>query len=382
MALSTRYDSILKWSLSPAMLIQMNPFLRQIERIDHALFDGTLRRTVRNADRMESTAGVENASRIARTRIARRRERTLSIAEFVRPVALPRFIGGTTGRSGTRWLVRVLKAQFHSEPVVMDEVGIFVLALIRQAPYEYYQLGIDDSVEKRANYVEYFLKQVSIYAFKRRNIYGSGMRGLVDYVPRRAIVKAGEALKADLPSLKTLPEITKRFGDFYLHLLNYHAAIVHGSASTWINKEPPYGRHADELLRMVPNAKLLILARDGRATALSMYKRRWMSTVRECMDRWGEFSRMTLEAVGRAPADRVMILPYGRMVQEFEESLTTIHSFFELPPPNFDLLRNHPDKTLYPQPTSLDRWKREIDEADIEYFNTKYGSIMQELGLA
>ena len=78
----------------------------------------------------------------------------------------------------------------------MDEIGVFVLSLIRSAPYEYYQLGIDDSVEKRANYVKYFLRQVQTYAFKRRNIYGSGMLGLVDYVPRRAIVKAGEALTA------------------------------------------------------------------------------------------------------------------------------------------------------------------------------------------
>ena len=163
--------------------------------------------------------------------------------------------------------------------------------------------------------------------------------------------------------------------------MNYHAAIVHGTASSWINKEPPYGRHADELLRMVPAAKLLILARDGRATALSMFKRRWMSSVRECMDRWGEFSRMTLEAVGRAPTERVLVLPYRDMVGNFEESLTTVHSFFELPEPDFDRLRNNPDGTLFPQTTSLDRGKREIDAADIAYFDSKYGSIMESLGL-
>ncbi|MCG8479901.1 MAG: sulfotransferase [Spirochaetales bacterium] len=359
----------------------MNPLVRQVERIDHALFDGTLRRTVRNADRMLGAVGVETVGRLGRARIARQREKRLAPQEFIRPVSLPRFIGGTTGRSGTKWLVRVLKAQFRSEPVVMDEVGVFVLSLIRHAPYEYYQLGIDDSVEKRANYVKYFLKQVHRYAFKRRNIYGSGMLGLVDYVPRRAIVKAGEALKTDLPSLTTLPQITRRFGDFYLHLLNYHAAIVHGSASSWINKEPPYGRHADELLRMIPNAKLLILARDGRATALSMFKRRWMSSVRACMDRWGEFSGMTLEAVKRAPADRVMVLPYREMVRNFEESLTTVHSFLELPAPDFDRLRDNPDGTLFPQTNSLDRWKQEIDTADIEYFDSTYGSIMDALEL-
>lgn len=359
----------------------MNPFLRQIERIDHALFDGTLRRTVRNADRMSGVAGLEHTSRLQRTLIARRREKKLPPSEFIRPIEIPRFIGGTTGRSGTRWLVRILKAEYGSEPVVMDEVGVFVLSLMRSAPYEYYQLGIDDSVEKRAFYVDYFLKQVRRYAFKRRHMYGSGMLGLVDYVPRRAIAKAGEALKADLPCLTTLADISRRFGDFYLHLLNYHAAILHGSASSWINKEPPYGRHADELLRMVPNGRLVILARDGRATALSMYKRRWMDSVRACMDRWGEFSKMTLEAIDRAPARQAMILPYKKLVGNFEESLSHIHSFFELPPPDFDLLRNHPDKTLWPQSEALERWKQEIDPADIDYFDRTYGWIMERLGL-
>ncbi len=359
----------------------VNPLLRQIEKIDHALFDGTLRRTVRNADRMAPVSGLENLGRMSRALRARRRERTLDVAEFIKPVDTPRFIGGTTGRSGTRWLVRVLKAEHAAEPVVMDEVGVFVLSLIRSAPYEYYQLGIDDSVERRANYVRYFLNQVHKYAFKRRNIYGAGMLGLVDYVPRRAISLAGRALAADLPQLTTLPEITRRFGDFYLHLLNYHAAIIAGSASSWVNKEPPYGRHADELLAMVPHARLVILARDGRATALSMYKRRWMDSVRACMDRWGEFTRMTVEALDRCPADQVLVVPYHRLVGDFDTSLSEIHRFLELPEPDFDRLRNHPDKTLVPQPRPLDRWKEEIAPDDIAYFDETYGYLMERLAI-
>ena len=361
----------------------MKPLLRRIQNIHHSLFDfgGSLRRAKRNAQRMAGVVGLENTGHRTRMLIAHGRERSLAADEFVRPVELPRFIGGTTGRSGTRWLVRLLKAQYHSQPVVMDEVGIFVLSMIREAPYEYYQLGTDDSVEKRAYYLDYFLKQVHRYAFKRRNMYGSGMRGLIDYVPRRSIVEAGKALKADLPLLSDLPGITKRFGDFYLHLLNCHAAIIHGSASSWINKEPPYGRHADALLRMVPHARLVVLVRDGRATALSMYKRRWMSSVRACMDRWGEFTRMTVEALGRTPPDRVLVLAYGQLVQNFEENLFRIHAFFDLPEPDFDGLRNHPDKTLLPRTESLDRWKKEIDKPDIEYFDRTYGSLMEAFGL-
>lgn len=359
----------------------MNAILKAVERFDHDYLDGTLRRQARNAERMhavQSTVGMGVGRRIL---IAGRRERRLSSADFLRPPHPARFIGGTTGRSGTTWLVRLLKAQFRSQPVVVDEIGVFVLSLMRHAPYEYYQLGTDGSVDRRHRYLDYFLNQVHAYAFKRRSMYGGGMRGLIDYIPRRAIDLAGDALKRDLPELSDLRSVTERFGAFYTHLINYHAAVVHGGFSDWINKEPPYGRHADELLAMVPTAKLVVMARDGRPTALSMYKRRWMRSVRACMDRWGEFAGMTLRAIRNAPSDRVLLVPYGEMVHEFESTVDQIHRFLELPAPDFDRLYREDRGRLRPEPESLDRWKQEIDIADIDYFDDTYGELMTALGL-
>jgi hypothetical protein len=130
---------------------------------------------------------------------------------------------------------------------------------------------------------------------------------------------------------------------------------------------------------MVPGARLMILARDGRATALSMYKRRWMATVRACMDRWGEFAGMTAAALKRCPADRVLVVRYEDLVRNFEEELARVHSFFSLPAPDFDLIRKGDD--LMPQPRSLDKWKSEADKADVAYFDGKYGAVMDAFGL-
>jgi len=350
---------------------------RLLKYLDDRVLDQAYRRTKINARRL---AGFEPDGAIARRLTAWSRERNVGTADCIYPTENPRFIGGTTGRSGTRWLTKLLKHQFRSEPVVMDEVGVFVLAAFREAAYEYYQFGTDDAAERRAAYVRYFLHQMRTYAFRRRRVYGSGMRGLIEYVPGRAIEMAGAALESELPQLQTFDEITRRFGAFYTHLLNYHAAIIHGGRSGWISKEPPYGRHADELLSLVPNGKLVLLARDGRASALSMYRRRWMDSVRGCMERWGTFAEMTLRALERAPAEQVLLLRYEDVVRNFEENLSRVHAFFSLPEPDFAAIHEAEDPALRPRASSLDRWRDEIDSEDLEWFSRHYGSTMERLG--
>lgn len=352
-----------------------------LKAIDERLLDQTIRRVKLNARRRaENPAARPRRWSAGGILTAWSLERRLPVEDALWTPERPRFIGGTTGRSGTRWLVRVLKHQFPSDPVVMDEVGVFVMAALREAAYEYYQLGTDDAARLRAPYVHHFLTQMHRYAFDRRRMYGSGMRGLCDYVPRRALRLAGRSLAEDLPAHSTLPEITERFGRFYLHLLNYHAAIIHGSRSEWISKEPPYGRHADQLLAMVPHGRLLVLARDGRASALSMYRRGWERSIRACMQRWGEFARMTTEALDRLPSgdERVLVLRYEDVVRDFDTQLRRIHAFFDLPEPAFE--RILADETLRPQSVSLEKWREEIGAEDLAWFDASYGGLMERLG--
>jgi hypothetical protein len=111
-----------------------------------------------------------------------------------------------------------------------------------------------------------------------------------------------------------------------------------------------------------------------------MFKRRWMSSVRECMERWGEFARMTADAVERAPTDQVLLLRYEDLVRYFEPELARIHHFFELPEPQFDVILSNADETLRPQPAGLDRWAGEIADEDLRWFEVTYGDLMERLG--
>jgi hypothetical protein len=348
-----------------------------LKAIDGRFLGHVFRRTKRNARFLQTEPTTD---RLGLLWAAFSRERALPEASFLHRTENPRFIGGTTGRSGTRWLVKLLRHQFGSRPVVMDEIGVFVLSLLRAAPYEYYQFGTDNAAARRAAYLEYFLAQFKRYAFRRRNMYGAGMRGLVDYVPMRAIDLAGRALAQDVARLSSFEEIRQRFGEFYLHLLNYHAAIIHGESSGWINKEPPYGRHADDLFAMVPHARLVVLARDGRASAVSMYRRRWMDSIRACMERWGTFAQMTVDALENAPAEGVLLIRYEDLVRDFETKLSEIHRFLSLPHPDFDSIYAAGKAGLAPDPESLDKWRSSVNNADLDWFSEHYGNLMERLG--
>jgi hypothetical protein len=345
------------------------------KRIDDTLFNESLRRAIMHGRMLH---GDRSGGRIGRTVRALRRERTLSEEEFLYTTEVPRFVGGTTGRSGTKWLITLLSRHLGGDPVVIGEHGAFVMGILRNAPYEYYQHGGNE--KGRESYVEYFLQLVRTWLFRRRTVYTGGIKGLVRYIPRRAIDLAGEALKRDLPQLHTLPEIEKRFGDFYLHLHNYHAAVIHGAPAEWVNKEPPYGRHADQLVSMVPNARLVVLAREGRASALSIYKRGWMNSIRGCMERWKEFTEMTLDAIDRAPPGPIKLVKYEDMVLEFEKTLSEVFSHFQLPTELAARIASSDDERTRPRTESLERWKAEIPKEDLDWFDRECGDLMQRLG--
>ena len=170
------------------------------------------------------------------------------------------------------------------------------------------------------------------------------------------------------------------FGAFYLRLLNYHAAVMFGSAHPWVSKEPPYGRHAGDLFAMVPNARLVVMARDGREIALSMYKRGWTETIRGSMQRWATFAEMTLNAMDGIPRERARLFRYDDIVTNFEEEIAALFSHLELPAPDAAAILSSGNKNLIPRRSSLGAWKSEISTEDLDWFDREYGSIMERLG--
>jgi hypothetical protein len=346
-----------------------------LKSVDGGIFNDAFRRAVVHGKVLR---GTDAQGRIPRAFVALRRERSVPESDVLALPDVGRFITGITGRSGTTWLTRIMNFTLSGTHAVIGEQGLFVLSMLREAPYEYYQFG--GRAAGRTRYLDFFEQNILRWAYKRRRIYGAGLKGLMRYIPKRAVHIAMAELRRELEDLYDLDEIREAFGRFYQRLMNYHAATLFGSPRPWVSKEPPYGRHAAELFQFVPNGRLIVLARDGREIALSMHKRGWSETVRGSMQRWATFTRMTLDALEQVPSGNARIFKYDDTLTNFEERLPEIFSHLELPRPDTAAILASGKKKLIPRTDSIGAWRREISSEDQAWFDDQYGSLMERLG--
>lgn len=353
----------------------MNPIKKTAKIVDDRLFNDSFRRAAVHGKLLQET---DVKGDLRRGLEAMRRERTVSQPNALFRPEFGRFIGGVSGRSGTTWITRIMSEAVGDTHAVMGEQGLFVLSMFRDAPYEYLQFGGVQAGRER--YLDYLYRMLTKYAYKRRRMYGGGLKGLMRFLPKRAIDLAFPKLRQDLRECNNLAAAQVAFGDFYQSLFNYHAAVLFGHPAAWISKEPPYGRHADDLFKFVPTARLLVMARDGREAALSMFKRGWMDSVRGCMQRWAEFTSMTLDALDRSPEGQWKLVRYDDLVRDFGEQLSDVFEHLELPKPDVGKILDSGKKELIPRSDSLQSWKKTISKEDIDWFASQYGDLMERIG--
>lgn len=345
--------------------------------LDAVLLGGTVRRAVRNygvGDPATREDGAIDRREIPAILAGIRRERRIAPASFVRLCRTPRFIGATTGRSGTTWLMNVLRVGLGGRCVTVREVGLFDLAQFRGAPYEYLQYANLPQRDVYRRYLRGFLLDRAY--FIRRRLDGT-LLGLCDLVPRRAVEMAFDAMEERLDVARTLGEIERAFGDFYVWLFNGHAELV-ADGRPWISKEPPYGRNADQLLRMIPDGRLVVLVRDGRDVALSMHAHGWHPTVRHAIDRWREFTAMTARALERCPSDRWLLVRYRDLVTSFGDRISAIADFLGVGSVDHDALEA---AGLLPDASSLGRWRNEMSSDDRAYYAERCADLVDRFGL-
>ncbi len=299
------------------------------------------------------------------------------------PLAAPasnRFVGGVSGRTGTTWLLKLLGEVLGKGFAVIPEVGFFVLSQFRYAPYELYQLSTSSPAARRA-YLRYFRRFALGVGFDRRRMFRHGLEGLRAIVPKRALRTALAALETDLDEAVTLAQHREAFGRFYSRVLTLHAVRAHGTRE-WISKEPPYGRHLDDLWHLIPDCRVVVTVRDGRDVALSMAARGWAGgSVRGAIDRWRHFTEMTLRAAARVPDENHHLVKYEDLVGDFEARLRETVAFLRVP--NAAALV---DAALArglkngPRSGGLSRWEREMEAEDLAYFETSCGPLLETLG--
>lgn len=103
------------------------------------------------------------------------------------------------------------------------------------------------------------------------------------------------------------------------------AAISRGK-TRWVEKTPAHIHYLEQMLNAYPEAKILLLIRDGRNVAISLRKR------------WGDFERSVQRWVEDNRAgepywkhSRVMKLNYEQLVADFENQIRAILDFIGEP---------------------------------------------------
>lgn len=308
------------------------------------------------------------------------RSRGFAESDFVVSKNSNRFIGGITGRTGTSWLMDALRTALTDDYVVIGEHGSFVLSQLRGAGYEYYQVARRTSTA-RESYLRYFYQFVTHEAYDRRRVYGKGLRGLRNLVPKRAIKLAFDVLKRDLEDARDLPSCNECFGNFYARLLNLHSLLKAGTLN-WISKEPAYGRHVKDLCDLVPDARVVIMARDGRDTVLSMAKHGFCNgDIVQCIDRWQSFTSMTLDSLEHISSDNYLIVSYEQLASNFEDMLSRVLSFYDIDSRERQSGNIHRAKLEHaPISDNSQKWKREFGQKEMTYFEENCGDLMLRLG--
>lgn len=288
------------------------------------------------------------------------------------------FVGGITGRTGTSWVVDSIAQAAGGTHASVVELGIFVLSQFRGAPYDFYQFGFGPPRELPTAFQKYFKEFFLSKAYNRREIYGSGLRGIQPYLPIGVVERMLEKFAANLERSQTLKQGYECLGNFYTDILD-EISRRHFNSRIWISKEPSYGRHANELLAMVPNARLLVMARDGRDVVLSMQRKHGSGPLTHFIDRYNEFTDMTLKALAACPSSQNKIVRYEDLVSDFDNQMGSILEFY-------GITRKAVDLSLLPGSSrprgnsSVGGWKLKMAQSDIQYFEATCDGVMEKLG--
>lgn len=350
-------------------------YVQWLDSLDAKALGSRLRRGLDYVDRVQEQPHGDSLRGLLRPVLGKvKLEQILPTEAFIRPGPLPRFVGGVTGRTGTTWLVDSIGRHLPSAYNVINEIGLFNYAQFRHAPHEYHYYATRTE-DARQRYLAFLRRFVLDWAYDSKKALENGPRGLRDLAPRRAVRMSLDELEVRLENVQTLSQSYVAFGEFYTWLFNFHALVTSGEA-LWINKELAYGRHADDLFRMLPHAKLVVMTRDGRDVALSMVEQGWHSTVQQAVDRWRDFTHMTLAALEKVDPDRYMLVRYEDMVADYTGTITRVLAFFELPTPCSVITEGR----IRPVSSSVRRWEAEMTPSDADYFSQTCSSVMSRLG--
>ncbi len=164
----------------------------------------------------------------------------------------------------------------------------------------------------------------------------------------------------------------------------------------WGDKTPAYIGHVDEIASIWPDARFVVLVRDGRDVALSVMKVPFgPNNVWAAARSWAHAVRLGRAAAARYPG-RVLTLRYEDLVADPEQHVTGLCEFLRLvyDPEMLAIERSDPSKVVedqsawFPQiragitTSGVGRWRREMTPRQQALFESVAGEELAELGYA
>lgn len=163
-------------------------------------------------------------------------------------------------------------------------------------------------------------------------------------------------------------------------------------ARFWVNHTPKHVLFLDRLFLHFPDAKVIHIVRDGRATAASLMPLDWgPNDPVEAAKRWAERVRAGLAAERRFGPDRIARVRYEDLVGEPEAEIRRLLAFVGL-----DFVRaclagdksaipgysatTHELVGTAPVAARADAWRRKLGEREVELFESVCGDLLETLG--
>ena len=292
----------------------------------------------------------------------------------------PVFIGGS-GRSGTTVTLNLLQRhpQFHASlpreiKFLTSRHGLLDLVYTRPFSVEEDLHGYRYNVVTRAlpllgrNQMTYFTSNLFNRWWSEEGKAGKP-RGLVQSVSLEVVENAHNEF------IQTFAvDRTRAAREFFYSLA---ASQMKKDALYFGDSTPVNMMHADQIHKLLPEARFINVIRDGRDVAVSISKERWgPNDPYEALSWWA--NRVYRSAVALRKVDPACVLQFritDLIVHEREKSYAELLNFLKLE--ESEVLNQYFAEQVTPEKLHGGRWRTEVK--DSARFNAKYKALCKKL---